>query len=311
MAIRTYFDQNCLQEEVDRRLHAADMELAGGRIQVVPAIIERLAPAVHVGAWGWSETQLKQTEMMLEATAENRNKCHRIRNLRQQRWWCGEWKKNNGLYWVHELNQEEQAIAEALVGPGGMPKDCFPRAEDGPLGMDNDANIVAQTIAVGGTLIITGNMVMVEDDQLHEWMRRTQNQWPVRHSQGLVQRVDKLYREWWSHPQGPTELTKSVIGAHWPADENAETDEVMAGARRGAAAMSRGHFKKFGPILEAHLQKTDVVVELVQDVRKNLPARMRKAERERRMIMETGEKEEVRKERGSGQKGRREWGYHW
>ena len=62
MAIRTYFDQNCLQEEVDRRLHAADMELAGGRIQVVPAIIERLVPAVHVGAWGWSETQLKQTE---------------------------------------------------------------------------------------------------------------------------------------------------------------------------------------------------------------------------------------------------------
>ena len=75
--------------------------------------------------------------------------------------------------------------------------------------------------------------------------------------------------------------------------------------------MSGGHFKKFGPILEAHLQKTDVVVELVQDVRKNLPTRMRKAERERRLTTETGEKEGVTKERDIGQKGRREWGYHW
>ena len=42
--MRTYFDQNRLLKETDRRFHATDIELAGGFIQIVPAVVARLAP---------------------------------------------------------------------------------------------------------------------------------------------------------------------------------------------------------------------------------------------------------------------------
>ena len=48
--VRTYLDQNRLTTECDRRFHAADLELAGGVVQVVPAVVERLTPLVAVGA---------------------------------------------------------------------------------------------------------------------------------------------------------------------------------------------------------------------------------------------------------------------
>ena len=37
----TYFDQNRILRDSDRRLHAADMEQSGGFIQIVPAIAQR------------------------------------------------------------------------------------------------------------------------------------------------------------------------------------------------------------------------------------------------------------------------------
>ena len=51
----TYFDQNRLMDETDRRFHATDLERVGGYVQVVPAVVERLAPLVTVGAWSFSE----------------------------------------------------------------------------------------------------------------------------------------------------------------------------------------------------------------------------------------------------------------
>lgn len=38
-------------DETDRRYHATDLERVGGYVQVVPAVVERLAPLVTVGAW--------------------------------------------------------------------------------------------------------------------------------------------------------------------------------------------------------------------------------------------------------------------
>ncbi|MYE82827.1 MAG: hypothetical protein F4X36_13530 [Gammaproteobacteria bacterium] len=34
---------------------------------------------------------------------------------------------------------------------------------------DNDANIVAQIVTVGGTLLLTSGKAMVEDDLLEDW----------------------------------------------------------------------------------------------------------------------------------------------
>ena len=56
--MRTYFDQNRLGPETDRRFHACDLERVGGYVQVVPAVVEQMAPLVDVGAWGRNEARL-------------------------------------------------------------------------------------------------------------------------------------------------------------------------------------------------------------------------------------------------------------
>ena len=63
--MRTYFDQSRLGPETDRRFHACDLERVGGYVQVVPAVVEQMAPLVDVGAWGRNEARL------LEQAAEN------------------------------------------------------------------------------------------------------------------------------------------------------------------------------------------------------------------------------------------------
>ena len=77
----TYFDQNRLIDETDRRFHATDLERVGGYVQVVPAVVERLAPLVTVGAWSFSERVLQDAEAIAEALGFH----DEIRNLARRR----------------------------------------------------------------------------------------------------------------------------------------------------------------------------------------------------------------------------------
>ena len=143
--MRTYFDQNRLVSRTDRRFHATDIELAGGCVQIVPAVAARMTPQVRVGAWSFTETTLHQAELI----EVQRGRTDEVRNLREQRWWARQWRQRNGLYRVRELSPAEDALARRLLGRDGIPPECFPRAE-GTLADDNDAQIIAQVIAVGG-----------------------------------------------------------------------------------------------------------------------------------------------------------------
>ena len=94
--MRTYLDQNRLVKQADRRFHAADLERAGGVVQVVPAVVERLAPQVAVGAWSWSDRQIERREALA-------NPADDPGALRAQGWWCRQWRLPSGLCRVRLL----------------------------------------------------------------------------------------------------------------------------------------------------------------------------------------------------------------
>ena len=60
--MKTYYDENRVVMRTDRRFHATDVELAGGYLQVVPAVAEKLVPGIQVSALGWTEGQLMGAE---------------------------------------------------------------------------------------------------------------------------------------------------------------------------------------------------------------------------------------------------------
>ena len=283
----TYYDQNRLSQEPDRRFHAADMERAGGYVQTVPAVVQRLAPQVTVGAWGLSRKTLEMQEDIAEAQGDDK----RMLGLRSQKWWVQQWRKRQGLYRVRTLDTAQEAMVERLLAPDGLPAECFPRADD-RLAEDNDARIIAEVIALGGTLVLTSNMVMVRDDVLEEWFELHHNQWPQVRVRKLVRRVDELYCEWWRHPLGPSILTRTALAAFWPDDERAPPELVRRHVDKGLQAMARGHFRQFAPLVLEEIHRRYDNRNLEQDiehVRETLPGRMRQAERERRILLEEGE----------------------
>ena len=276
----TYFDQNRLMDETDRRFHATDLERVGGYVQVVPAVVERLAPLVTVGAWSFSERVLQDAEAIAEALGNH----DEIRNLRRQRWWVRRWRRANGLYRVRVLDAAERALATRLLGEDGMPAECFPRAE-GWLKDDNDARIIAQVIAVGGTLLLSSNLVMVRDQALQDWFDAHHNEWPGVQAHRLVRRIDPLFCEWWKEKGGTDVLTRTVLAAFWPVDAGAPPAVVRKCSENGLQAMARGHFKKFAPQVLRHLQRSADIPEQIERVRRELPRRTREAEAERRTIL--------------------------
>ena len=79
--MKTYFDQNRLVKETDRRFHATDIELAGGFIQIVPSVAARLTPQVRIGAWSFTESTLSQAEQI----ETDRGNTREVRRIREQR----------------------------------------------------------------------------------------------------------------------------------------------------------------------------------------------------------------------------------
>ena len=274
----TYFDQNRIIRDADRRLHAADVEQSGGFIQIVPAIAQRIVPGLNARALLWSDGTLRQREAMASEQGEKEE-------VREQRWWVEQWRRPNGLYRIRLLNEEQRAIANELLEANGLPKEAFPRAR-GDLKDDNDAQLVAEIMALRGTMIVTSNAVLIRRKPLDDWLKRNQNRRVGVTVDRLLADVDPLYCSWWKKDEaGPRALAKIVIGAYWPKNAMAGTEEIVKSVDHGLARLERGHLTKFARLVKERLADEEVRNKAIQQVRAKLPIAARKAEQEREMIV--------------------------
>lgn len=276
--MRTYIDQSRIARNSDRRLHAADLEMSGRFVQIVPAIARKLAPRAVTDDWEREAARLEAMEKELSQTGNTREK-HRCQ---RERWWCELWAQRQGLYQVKPMSREEEDEALLLLNhPAfGLPSECFPDAK-GPLDEHNDAVIVAQVIVLGGHLILTSNMAFVESEPLEQWRRQHGNQYGTPPDLPLVQQADVLYTRWLNDPEGKEVLRRSTLGAFWPEQQSLSESEVVRAARSGLEALERGgHLSVFAErmheVLKSEPRQTSAAV---RDVRGNLPLRMRAAER--------------------------------
>ena len=70
--MRTYIDQSRISRNSDRRLHAADLEMSGLFVQLVPAIAQKLAPRAATSQWAREIERLKGIEEELRALGTTR-----------------------------------------------------------------------------------------------------------------------------------------------------------------------------------------------------------------------------------------------
>ena len=278
--MRTYFDQNRLGPETDRRFHACDLERVGGYVQIVPTVVEQMAPLVDVGTWGRNEARLLEQA----AEAERAGDSLRKKGLDQQRWWNSQWRQTDGLYRIDRMSREEHALVENLLGPDGFAPECFPDAR-GPLDEHNDAKIVAQVVARGGTMPITSDTTIVDEVELARWHAGEGKRWNLK-VENIVYDVDSLFTGWAKHPECGDSFVRTALGAFWPEDPRAGINIVREAVEAGVEALAQGQMPRFGKHLKAKIERHRDIRRLVEETRRQLPERTRGAERERRDMLE-------------------------
>ena len=276
--MRTYIDQSRISRNSDRRLHAADLEMSGRFVQLVPAIAHKLASRAVTSDWSLEVERLKKIEEDFGSLKET----HEQHRCQRERWWCELWAQPQGLYRVKAMTREERGEARRLLNDSmhGLPSECFPDAR-GPLDEHNAALIVAQVIVMGGHLIVTSNMTFVETEPLEDWRRKHGNQYGTPPEVPLVQQADAMYSRWLTHPIGREVLRRSTLGAFWPESDTASENEAVHAAIQGIEALERGgHITVFAErmhkALTAEPERTSAAV---RRTRESLPVRMRAAER--------------------------------
>ena len=270
--MKTYFDENRIAHEADRRFHAADLEKHGGKVQVVPAVLEQMTPLVAAGAWGRNEQYLRARA---EEAMRERN-TGLFMNLQKQRWWNEQWRQADGLYYVDRLDEAERLLANRLLSEEGFPQECFLDAE-GLLIENNDARIVAEVVAKGGTMLITSDTTMVDEPKMERWYKIHKDRFGLT-TPKVVYNVDELYIRWAEHQGADHTFMKSALGAFWPEKRDAGRNAVRESVEEGVDALIRGHLPRFGRVLKATLSRSRDVQRLIDETRLALPEKMRKGE---------------------------------
>ena len=278
--MRTYFDQNRIMFETERRWHAADMEYSGGYIQVCPAVATRMAPRLMVGAWGLNERRMQEDLQRAKEEGDLRE----VKKIQQQRWWNGLWRTGGGLYQVAELNKEERTYANNLLGKEGLPQEAF-RRQEGPLEENNDAAILAEVIAKDGIMLITSDKAFVDEVELDRWTREEGKMWGITRTK-LVYQADDLFVKWAENPRHRERMLRSTLGAWWPTSPQASEDEIKEQTERGLERLRKGHLPRIAAHLQMQLEHRRDIREVVEEVRNNLPQSMRRAEQQRTKMFE-------------------------
>ena len=277
--MRTFLDVDRLGNETDRRFHAADLERVSGVVQVVPSAAFKLAPRVSPGAWGRNEQQLA---VLAEEALEAGNAIEWLQ-VQRERWWNAQWRKKDPLYVVCRLNREQRDIATRLVSRDGFDPACFPEA-DKPLHEHNDAVMLAEIAALGGTMLITSETDMVDEAALRIWIQTNRDKFALA-TDTLVYNADQLFMQWAGHPDAEVPFLRSAIGAFWPERADCGLNEARSEIAGGVNTLKNNKMPRFGRYLENRLERRGEITNIMREVQKKLPVRTRQGEHEYRKYL--------------------------
>ena len=103
--------------------------------------------------------------------------------------------------------------------------------------------------------------------------------------ENIVYDVDSLFTGWAKHPECGDRFVRTALGAFWPEDPRAGINTVREAVEAGVEALAPGHMPRFGKHLKAKIEQHRDIRRPVEETRRQLPERTRRAERERRDML--------------------------
>lgn len=266
----TFPDTNRLSLVTQRRFHTAWDEMRGCRVQIVPTVARELTTNVTVDFPQASEPVLAE-----EALKEMPGSRKRLR-LESDLWWTRQWVDSQGNYHLHRLTEQQDAKVGRLIDAMD-PADFYINKEE--MRQHRDTWIVCETLAVGGTLQITANLTSMDHDRINDWVASHRQQFALASDKVIYDPDPTLARMAKTRPVTARHLLRTTLGAWWPDDGNASDDEAIAAAEAAVEPLAEARLPQTAAEIRKLLASSPELEILVEEVRRNLPVKLRAAER--------------------------------
>ena len=187
-------------------------------MQVTPAVADELAPLTVEVKPGESVA-----EQVLHSPPDNLDSSKKA-DLERQTWWAAPSRNPHSPYRIATLDAREDALFDAIMDE--INEACFPATYADDILDSREAKMVAETLAIGGKLLMTRSIRTIDSVQVAEWVRLNAKRMGFRPEPPLLE-GDATMLGWVA---GKTELERWIQAgflAFWPADDNAPARAVI------------------------------------------------------------------------------------
>jgi hypothetical protein len=260
-------DTTELLRVMPRKLHAAWAELSGTKTRMSPAVAGELAPA---GVLQSRTTALSVAEDLLRPDAPALDDDRR-QQLERQAWWAAMWRDPESPYEKMELTPEQRELNATLLV--NLPRECFPTANPLLLVDNRDTQIVGETLALGGKMLLTSNMRTIDHIRLNDWAVDNGGRFGFAPEPVVFQADDQMVR--WTRSTAARALwIQAGMIASWPARDDASAEQIIRATIENVGNLVRagGPLPNASARLLNELENHPNPVDLVERTRRRFPS---------------------------------------
>ncbi len=256
-----------------RRFNVAWREMSGEKLLLLPQvaheIMHRRIDPEHL------EEEVERAGGMLERV-RNSATARELLLRESDLWWACELLREDGPYGLISMSRDDRERAEAICD--NIDPNAFPAIRPEEVPTHGDTLIIAQALATGQRMLVTGNMRSIEHNAVNDWAARHATSYGIEHPE-VMQVQDEVMPRTYAGPERKLELCAIGLGAAWPADIGAPLADVGHALEGMLGAMEGARLGDTGAIIGNTWRSARDPEALVESVRKRLPEKMRASER--------------------------------
>ena len=261
---------NRLWKVTQRWFHTAWQELLGEQLQICPTVGSELTRDVVVG----------NLEMSREAACDaiERNEPGGViqQSAQWDLWWIRQWENAQSNYRLQHLEEKDRERVDAVIK--AFDPDHFHVAPQ-DIEAHHDARIVAETLVLGGQVLLTSNVESMRHDMINAWVEENRKRFGFATHEVLCKADETIERIAKRSTRGKEHLLKTVMGAFWPEDTEAEAGEALVEVQSAVRNLPAAHLPRVGEYCLDELREGRETQALLEAARQRLPVKMRMAER--------------------------------
>ena len=271
-----FVDTTELSGHTQRKLHSAWRELHGERLLVPPAVALEVASGAEAAFRHGRESEAER-----ERRQETDVSPGVAKRLAIHAWWARQWRNPSGAYGVVVPNREQEQLADDIQHAIDM--QCFPLTRPERFQEERgDPRIVAETLALGGRMLLTSDVNTIDRNLVNEWAGANGNRMGFA-ARDVVFLADQTVVAWTRKPEERERWLQAGLIAAWPADDTASAEEIADATERAISKMCHGtggKLKEAGRQLLNSLEAHPDLEGLIERTRGRLPSATIEAERD-------------------------------